>query len=557
MKRSNLFSSLFWLLFAAGLLLSPAGCASPTAPVPTTALPVQDTPAAEAPATIRGTITYQAPPTAPSMLYIISPERSYALQVPGASPSAAFEMQVAPGTYQLVAYPVGSESAEFRPAAAYTTGAGIGALTVTAGQVVEGIHVQNINSDNCVTYAFPASPDGRFPALEETCSRLPTEIPPATIRGTITYQAPPTPASILYFVSAENMYPLEVPAGNPVAPFELQVAPGTYRLMAFPVGSEALVNRPAAAYTTGSGIGTLTVTPGQVVEGIHVQNINPDRCVQYAFPASPDGRFPPIEETCSRLPTETALATVRGTITFQAPPAPASMLYFISSEHSYTRQVPGGNPAAAFELQLAPGTYQVVAFPVGSEGQAERPAAAYSTGSGLGALTVAAGQVLEGIRVQNINPDRCVQYPFPASPDGRFPPMEETCSKLPPETALATIAGTITYQAPPTPASILYLISPERWYSMEVAGGSPSSTFRMDVAPGTYMLVAYPAGSESLANRPAAAYTTGSGIGVLTVSAGQVVEGIQVQNINPDRCVQYPFPASPDGRFPPLEYDCN
>jgi len=428
MKRFGYFSSVFWLILATGLLVSLTGCAAPIAtPVSTTA-PLQDTPTAQTPATIRGNITYQAPPTPNSMLYLISPERWYSMEVPSASPSSTFEMQVAPGTYQLVAFPVGSEIGEFRPAAAYTTGSGIAFLTVAAGQVVEGIHVKNINSDNCVTYTFPASPDGRFPALEENCSKRPTEIPPATIRGTITYQAPPSPASMLYFISPEHMYPLEVPEGNPVATFELQVAPGTYQLVAFPIGSENLANRPAAAYTTGSGIGVLTVTAGQVVEGIHVQNINSDRCVSYAFPASPDGRFPPIEENCSKLPSETAPATVRGTITYQAPPTPASMLYFISSEHWYVQEVPGGSPSATFELQVAPGTYQVVAFPVGSESLANRPAAAYSTGSGIGALTVAAGQVVEGIRVQNINPDRCVMYAFPASPDGRFPALEADCN---------------------------------------------------------------------------------------------------------------------------------
>jgi hypothetical protein len=165
--------------------------------------------------------------------------------------------------------------------------------------------------------------------------------------------------------------------------------------------------------------------------------------------------------------------------------------------------------------------------------------------------------MVEGIRVQSINSDRCVNYAFPASPDGRFPPIEENCSKVPVEPTPATIAGTITYQAPPAPASILYIISPERWYSMEVPGGNPVATFRLQVAPGTYQLVAFPAGSENLANRPAAAYSTGSGIGVLTVAAGQLVEDIRVQNINPDRCVQYAFPASPDGRFPALEADCN
>ena len=491
------------------------------------------------------------------MLYLISPEHWYSLEVPSASPSSTFEMQVAPGTYQLIAFPVGSETEEFRPAAAYTTGSGIGVLTVAAGQVVEGIHVQNINSDRCVNYAFPASPDGRFPGLEENCSKLPTEIPPATIRGTISYQAPPTPASMLYFISAEHMYPLEVPGGNPVATFELQVAPGTYQLMAFPIGSENLTNRPAAAYTTGSGIGTLTVSAGQVVEGIHVQNINSDRCVNYAFPASPDGRFPAIEENCSKLTSETESATVRGTISYQAPPAPASLLYFISSEKWYVQEVPSGSPVATFELQVAPGTYQVVAFPVGSENLANRPAAAYTTGTGIGAFTVSAGQVVEGIRVQNINSDRCVTYAFPASPDGRFAPIEENCSKLTSETTPATIAGTITYQAPPTPISILYIISPERWYSMEVTGGSPASTFRLQVAPGTYQLIAFPVGSENLTNRPAAAYTAGFGIDSLTVTAGQVVEGISVQNINSDRCVNFAFPASPDGRFPALEADCN
>ena len=322
MKHLKHFSSVFWLILATAILFSLAGCNTPAAtPVSTTA-PVQDTPTAQMPATIRGIITYQAPPSPTSMLYLISSERWYSMEVPGASPSSTFEMQVAPGSYQLVAFPTGSETGEFRPTAAYTTGSGIAYLTVAAGQVVEGIHVQNINSDNCVTYTFPASPDGRFPALEENCSKLPTEVPPATIRGTITYQSPPTPASMLYFISSEHMYPLEVPGGNPMATFELQVAPGTYQLMAFPIGSENLANRPAAAYTIGSGIGALTVTAGQVVEGIRVQNINSDRCVEYAFPASPDGLFPPIEENCSKLPTETAVAIVRGTITYQAPPTP-------------------------------------------------------------------------------------------------------------------------------------------------------------------------------------------------------------------------------------------
>ncbi len=128
MKHLKYLSLVFWLVLATGLILTLAGCNTPmTTPVPT-ALPAQNTPTTQTPATIRGMITYQAPPTPASMLYIISPEHWYSLEVPGASPSSTFEMQVAPGTYQLIAFPVGSEANEFRPAAAYTTGAGIGTL---------------------------------------------------------------------------------------------------------------------------------------------------------------------------------------------------------------------------------------------------------------------------------------------------------------------------------------------------------------------------------------------------------------------------------------------
>ena len=168
MKCFNFNSSVFWLVLAMGLVLALglglAGC-TPTA----TSAPDPATPTAQMPATIRGMITYQGIPTPRSMLYFISPEGWYSLDVPSASPSSTFEMQVAPGAYQLVAFPVGSETGVARPAAAYTTGSGIGTLTVAAGQVVEGIRVQNINSDRCVNYAFPASPDGHFPPLEATC----------------------------------------------------------------------------------------------------------------------------------------------------------------------------------------------------------------------------------------------------------------------------------------------------------------------------------------------------------------------------------------------------
>ena len=88
-------------------------------------------------------------------------------------------------------------------------------LTVTAGQVLEDIHVRNINSDNCVAVTFPGSPDGLFAAMPETCSAISTQEAQAVLRGTITYQAPPTPASVVYFISPEQWYMIELPVGDP------------------------------------------------------------------------------------------------------------------------------------------------------------------------------------------------------------------------------------------------------------------------------------------------------------------------------------------------------
>ena len=51
--------------------------------------------------------------------------------------------------------------------------------------------------------------------------------------------------------------------------------------------------------------------------------------------------------------------------------------------------------------------------------------------NGIGYLTVAAGQVVDGIKLHNVNSDMCISVPFPASPDGRFPELKEDCSKIP------------------------------------------------------------------------------------------------------------------------------
>ncbi len=389
-----------------------------------------------------------------------------------------------------------------------------------------------------------------------TASLPPAAATTATLRGTVGYQGPAAPASTLYIVGTNQWYRVDVAEGNP-ATFEQQVAPDTYQLIAYPAGSQADEARGAAAYSTGAGIGSLTVTAGQEVNDIAVRNINSDLCISIAFPASPDGVYPAIPENCSPLtPTAESTATLRGTVGYQGPAAPASTLYIVGASQYYRVDVAAGNPAT-FEQEVAPGAYQLIAYPVGSQTESKRSAAAYSTGAGIGSLTVSAGEVVNDIQVRNINSDLCISMPFPASPDGVYPAIPESCSLLTPAApAMATLRGSVGYQSPMAPDSILYIIGVDRWYSMEVPAGFPAS-FEMQVTPGTYQLIAFPTGSQNLEYRPTAAYSTGNGIADLTVSAGQVVEGLVVKNINPDTCMLYAFPASPDGVFAALPQTCN
>ena len=58
------------------------------------------------------------------------------------------------------------------------------------------------------------------------------------------------------------------------------------------------------------------------------------------------------------------------------------------------------------------------------------------------------------------------------------PPPQDT----PVTVELATIRGTITYQGMPTPAPILYFISPQQSYSVAVPTGNPSAAFEFQAA---------------------------------------------------------------------------
>jgi hypothetical protein len=287
-----------WVILVCLMAFMLAACAP--APAPTEApVVIPDTPTAVPMVRITGRIEYQAPPTPATALYAVNilDGQWFVYDLVGSEGAILFDIEVPAGMYQLYA----RQSDGGAMAAAYLNeDETLGAINVLPGQVLSDVLLQFAAPQNiCQRTALPASPDGRFPAIDATtCPSLdePTQEALGTIRGTITYQAPPTPLSMLYFVSAERWYWLEVPAGGT---FEWQVAPGTYQVYAFPVGSEggsaAGFYRPSAYGDKSSGAGFVTVAAGQVLENILVQNINPDNCVLFPIPASPDGRFPALE----------------------------------------------------------------------------------------------------------------------------------------------------------------------------------------------------------------------------------------------------------------------
>ncbi len=285
-----------------------AACAAPTAAPTAAPIVPADTSTTVPMGRISGRIEYQAPPTPATALYVVNilDGQWFVYDLIGSDGPTLFDFEVPAGMYQLYA----RQSDGGPMAAAYLNpDETLGAINVPAGQVISDVLLKFAAPQNlCQRTALPVSPDGRFAAIDATtCPDLnaaPSEEAVATIRGTITYQAPPTPTSMLYFVSAERWYWLEVPGGDPVASFEWQVAPGTYQLFAFSVGSEggsvAGFYRPSAFGDKAAGAGFITVTAGQVVENISVQNINSDNCVFFTIPASPDGRFPALEaDTCT------------------------------------------------------------------------------------------------------------------------------------------------------------------------------------------------------------------------------------------------------------------
>lgn len=163
------------VLIALILLLSTA-CNMPTSPTAEVAgNSPQATPASAHPAgnpkpapgeggTLSGYVGYLNFPTPASVLYAIDvadPASFYVLELPGSNALLEFELQVKPGTYQLIAWAQdGSMVASLRTAEPV-----IGTVIVAVGETVSELLLGYVAPETpCQLTAVPASPDGRFPA---------------------------------------------------------------------------------------------------------------------------------------------------------------------------------------------------------------------------------------------------------------------------------------------------------------------------------------------------------------------------------------------------------
>ena len=164
-------------IFAVLALLLASGCNLPsTVADPGPAASPQATPASAHPAgnpkpapgeggTLSGYVGYLIFPTPASVLYAIDaadPTSFYVLDLPASNGLLAFELQVKPGSYYLIAWAAdGSQTASLRTAEPV-----IGAVTVAIGETRSELLLGFIAPETpCQLTAVPASPDGRFPAI--------------------------------------------------------------------------------------------------------------------------------------------------------------------------------------------------------------------------------------------------------------------------------------------------------------------------------------------------------------------------------------------------------
>ena len=126
-----------------------------------------------------------------------------------------------------------------------------------------------------------------------------TALPTGHITGRIEYQAPPTPASALYVVSILDpgqWFVYDLAASDPML-FDVEVPAGMYQLYARQSDGGAM----AAAYLNeDETLGAVNLGPGQVISDVLLKFAAPQNlCQRTALPASPDGRFPAVDATCT------------------------------------------------------------------------------------------------------------------------------------------------------------------------------------------------------------------------------------------------------------------
>ncbi len=203
--------------------------ASPTQ-APTEAAPIVDEPGF-----ITGRVHGQAPPTPPMVVYAVDNTTgvwSFAetQQTDGKAP---FSLQVPPGDYQVFAF------SDIGPFAGYSLdGWTLAPVTVASGQTVPDIVVRPPSQSECgATFGLPASPDGRFAAIEGPSQECQDAVLAATNPGDATNKVLPLDVPIgfefLFGLGEPLMLPPEFPVGEglpAVQPYVITAEPGEYEI---------------------------------------------------------------------------------------------------------------------------------------------------------------------------------------------------------------------------------------------------------------------------------------------------------------------------------------
>lgn len=315
-----------------------------------------------------------APPNPPMVIYAVDTATGawFSFEAQQSQTEVPFSLEVPPGSYQVYAFALDASNS-YGGYGGYTGNSGeLLPVTVAAGQITSGINISPPSQSECgAVYGLPASPDGRFPAIDgpslECLARLTTQI---TIEAA---DAPPDETGLMRIEFMTGEISARSPGTltpNGIAHYVLTAMAGQQMsLYAQPDGAVtlavwgadgAILNKDQAGQS--AWVGELPRTQDYYIDVISIA----PQTVEYSL----DVIIPPLSSSSSISSTgdPDAPGAITGSIGYPAQYIPPFHIVAFDLQEGYWYWI--GFPENQYTytiVDLPPGPYHVVAYTDGGK----------------------------------------------------------------------------------------------------------------------------------------------------------------------------------------------